>query len=410
VRALGCLPRPGPGLFPAVLLGLIALAAHAAGQEPPDPFVVEAGLTAPSGAAGDVVPVGCPTCGGGGGLLNGVLPPPPFPGPLGPPPPSGPRCDDCRNCVPGRTNCCSDCDGKSAFGRFLCGIYDCICCPDPCYEGRWIPLADSALFVEAPRPVTQMKLRWDSANNFILPDRSEFFWARADGMGKGPKPVKPFKGELGLRYNDLWLITEGGNGLISLIVEEAYREIRPILDPHAAGFVDMRVATKTLLFDCELLQIAFMFRTYIPTGNFLKGLGTGHVSLEPSLLVGVKLSPVTYFQGQLSEWIPIGGDPTYQGSILHYHMSINQELWRILPDIPLIGTVEFNGWSFQDGAYTDPFLGGPQKSSDYTYAELGCGLRLFICDRIDFGIGYSHALTRQHFAEDFFRAEFRVRF
>ncbi len=153
-----------------------------------------------------------------------------------------------------------------------------------------------------------------------------------------------------------------------------------------------------------------MFRTYMPTGNFTKGLGTGHVSLEPSLLVGVKLSPTTYFQGQVSEWIPLGGDPTYQGSVLHYHTSINQEVCRILPDVPLIATGEFNGWSFQDGAYTDPFLGGLQKSSGYTYADLGCGLRLFICDRVDFGCGYARAISGQHFARDFFRFEFRVRF
>src|SRR5262249_31088988 len=155
----------------------------------------------------------------------------------------------------------------------------------------------------------------------------------------------------------------------------------------AAGFGDMNLGTKTLFFDCELLQLAFQFRTYLLTGNFLKGIGNGHVSLEPSLLGSLKLTPDTYLQAQLAEWIPIGGDQSYAGSILHYHASVNQVLWRILPDVPLIGTFEFNGYSFQDGQFTDPVLGPFQKSSGDTYLSLGPGLRLVVCNKIDFGIG-----------------------
>ncbi len=413
--ALVSSPRSSPGLLPFALVALAFLACPAVAQEPatgPTVILVPAPPPAPVGPTVEILPPatvgpsvevvgpGCSNC--NSGLLGSTLPPP-----------DGPACN-CgaagSECVPGRTKHCYPCEGKTPLGRFLCGLYECICCPDPCYEGRWIPLADTAFFVEAVRPVTQTKLRWDSGNDMILPDRSEFFWARADGMGKGPRPPMGFKGETRLRYNDLWLITEGGNGTISLIVEMPYREIRPEVDAHAAGFGDMTIATKTLLFDCELMQFSLMFKTYMPTGNFTKGLGVGHVSLEPSALVGIKLSPKTYFQGQVSEWIPIGGDPNYQGSILHYHTSINQEICRILPDVPLIATGEFYAYSFQDGAYTDPVLGSFQKSSGYTYAYAGGGLRLFVCDKIDFGFGGSFALSRQHFASQLFRMEFRVRF
>src|SRR5262249_49932089 len=144
-------------------------------------------------------------------------------------------------------------------------------------------------------------------------------------------------------------------------VDIPYRSLDPE-DPtyaHAAGFADMIIGTKALFFDCELLQMAFVFKTYIPVGNFTKGIGTAHVSLEPSLLMALKLTPDTYLQAQLAEWIPLGGDPNYSGAILHYHISLNQVLWRILPDVPLIGTLEFNGYSFQDGQFTDPVLAAP---------------------------------------------------
>lgn len=356
----------------------------------------------PSVEITDVTPVGCVGC--NSGLLPAV--PSPFIGgtPGGPPC----ACGTGPGCVPGQKPC-YPCTSDTHVGRFICGLYECICCPDPCYDPKWYPLADSAFYAGAVRPVTQQRFRFDSGQNLILPDRSEFFWARADGKGKGPKPKAPLLGERGLRYNDLRLITEGGTATASLIVDTPYRSMQPIDAGHAAGFGDIGLGPKTLLFDCELLQIAMQFLTYVPSGNFTKGLGTGHVSLEPSLLVGLKLTQTTYLQTQLSEWIPLGGDPNYSGAILHTHVSLNQELCRILPDVPLIATGEIDTWSFQDGLYTDPFL-GPQKSSGTTYAYLGGGLRLFVCDKIDFGFAGSFAVSQQHFARELYTMEFRVRY
>jgi hypothetical protein len=139
-------------------------------------------------------------------------------------------------------------------------------------------------------------------------------------------------------------------------------------------------------------------------------LGTGHTSLEPSLILGLKLAPETFLQAQLAEWIPVGGDPDYQGSILMTKWAVNQVLCRVVPDVPLLGTAELNTWSFQHGEFTDPFLGPFRKSSDTTYASAGGGLRLVVCDKIDFGFAAMFALTEHHFADQLYRLEFRVRF
>src|SRR5262245_53758479 len=335
----------------------------------------------------EVVPVGCSSCGGGP-----LLPPLAVNhgGHGGDGGCGGP------GCVPGRGPC-HGCDAHGFFGRFACCLYECICCPDPCYQPRWLALADAAFFVESARPVTQTRLRWDAGLNGRLLDRNEFFWARADGNGKGPKPVAPFLAETGLRYDELRMYTEAATGAIGVSVDTPYRSVDPDLAPHAAGFADLTIATKTLLFDCELLQLAMLFRTHIPAGNFGKGLGTGHVSLEPGLIVGLKLSPKTYLQTMLTEWIPLGGDPDYSGAILRTGTSINSEVCRIHPDVPLIATFEVTTMTFQDGLFTDPVL-GVQRSSGRTYATLGPGLRLVICDKMDFGVGAAISVQDVHFA------------
>ena len=79
------------------------------------------------------------------------------------------------------------------------------------------------------------------------------------------------------------------------------------------------------------------------------------------------------------------------------------------PAVPLIGTFEFNGWSFQAGSYTDPIL-GQQKASDTTYVSVGPGLRLVFCNKVDIGLAAAFAMTHEHFANQLIRSEFRWRF
>jgi hypothetical protein len=264
--------------------------------------------------------------------------------------------------------------------------------------------------MDSVRPVTQQRFRFDASLNMDLPDRNEFFWARADGKGRGPKPPQGRSGETGLRFNELSMYTEAATGAAGFFVEMPYRAIYPDHYDFAAGLVDMNLGTKSLLLDSEFLLVGFQFRTFLPTGKTRRGLGTGHVSLEPSLLVAMQFNPETCLEAQLSQWIPIGGDSSHQGSLLHYHTSLNRTLGHILHKDPIIGTLEFNGWSFQTGQYTHPDTGLPVGSSGTTYATLGCGVRVFFCDRIDFGVAAAYAVSARHWAEQIYRTELRWRF
>ncbi len=364
-----------------------------------------------------VTQAGCSSCGSGM----------PAPGSM---PAAGGMAAPCGvGCYPGRTCTPGCCDGTTCIGKLFCGLHDCICCPDPCYEPKWVPVADSAFFVDAARPKTQMRLRWDSGFDFKDADRAEYFWARESvnqiepqgpctrhGFGKGPGCI-PRR----LDHEDLSLYMEGAGEKASVFVETPYKEIGPetsAISPspccNKSGFGDLIIGTKSLLLDCELVQITFQFKTFIPTGDFTNGLGTGHVSLEPSILFNLKISPVSYLQGQFSYWIPIGGDDLYQGNIYHMHFSYNHVLWHLMSDVLVVGTAELNEWSVLGGNYTSSDIliaGRPVPVSATTeIVSAGPGIRLFICDKIDIGVGTAFALTGRHWEEELIRAEFRWRF
>lgn len=338
---------------------------------------------------GGVQQAGCSSCGAAGGVM-GCLPA--WNG----------------GCVPGRTEYCGGTCGSSC-GPCSFGVFDYLCCPDPCYEGRWVAGANAAFFVDGARPITQMRIRYDGMINLRLLDRAEFYWAKENGKGPKVTDGNGIKSEPSAQYNNLSILTEGATGTFGLAVEMPYLSIDPEVSDHSAGFGDLNITTKSLLLDRELLQFAFQFRTYVPTGNFTKGLGNGHVSLEPSLLAAVHLACDTYLQAQLSEWIPLGGTADYEGSILHYHMSVNRVLARPWASLQVIGTAEFNGYSFQAGKFTDQFGASILASGD-SYLSAGPGIRFVLCDRLDIGVATAWQLSGHLWPEQVIRTEFHWRF
>jgi hypothetical protein len=298
--------------------------------------------------------------------------------------------------------------GESRLLSLARAVHDCLTYPDPCYEPAFVPAANAAFFAESTRPVTQMRIGYDAARDFIQPDRAEFFWARADGRGKGPGPVNG-QAVPALDYDRLRLITEAGTGRASLIVTTPYQSVSPSIGGGSAGFGDITIGAKSLLFDTELLQVGMLFNTYVPSGNFGRGLGTGHVSLEPSLLFALKLTTDAYVQGQVSQWIPIGGDTRYQGSVLHSHLALNYVVARIAPDAPVVANLELNTYSFQAGEFTGPGL-VPQAASGRTFVSLGPGVRAYVTSKIDIGFAASFALTDFALPQQFYRLEVRFRF
>ena len=372
----------------------------------------------PSPAADDaVVQVGCASC--SGGLLG--LPPPDHPNGGGCATCGGGCGSGCAYCYAGRTPCDCCCDPKDRWGHFLCGIYQCICCPDPCYDPHWCALEDASFFqTGGPRPVTQMRLRFDEGFQVPFPDKSEFFFARSDGAAtaKGPKQTATaIFGDNDITYREYHYYMEVATGGFGIWIDTPYRNVSADDYQGHAGFSDLSFGTKSLLLDCELFQFTFEFNTFTPTGDVTKGLGTGHVSLEPGLLMALKLCPETYLQAEFAYRFPIGGDPNFEGPVFHYHLSLNQLLCHCGHGVQLVGTAELNGWEFCGGAYTG---NGNTTAANVDLGvtgvgnvlNLGPGLRLVICDKIDFGVaGYVNATGADNsIANKFFQFDFRWRF
>ena len=307
---------------------------------------------------------------------------------------------------------CSDCQSMGRTGRFCHAVYRGICCPDVCYEPCWTPLADAAFFTNSVRPVNQQRFRWDSANDMQNPDRSEYFWARADGSGLGPNPPSDsyFRG---VDYDELSHTIEAAHGPVGVWFEYTYRALDTTIASditHYAGFGDMSIGTKTMLFDTELVQLAMQFRTYIPQGSSRKGLGTGHASLEPSLIAGLKLSPKSYLQAEAAEWIPLGGNTDYAGALLRTSFAYNRIIAQPHPAVPIISSTELTSWYFQDGAFTDSSGTGQLPSSGDSYLHGSTGLRMFVCDKVDFGTSASMPLSSGGWGDIWVRSELRFRF
>jgi hypothetical protein len=145
-------------------------------------------------------------------------------------------------------------------------------------------------------------------------------------------------------------------------------------------------------------------------------------------LWALKLTPVTYLQGQCAYWIPVGGDDLYQGNVFHWHVGVNQQLWKPTPSITFVGTLEFHNWFVLNGmttssdflvanpaAVTDPNQPQPPVAAvaipaEATMVSVGPGLRMFICDYFDFGVGAAFNLTGEHWEEAVLRTELRWRF
>ncbi|MEZ6088579.1 MAG: hypothetical protein R3C05_11240 [Pirellulaceae bacterium] len=320
---------------------------------------------------------------------------------------SGSNCDsigctggDCMQCRSRRRN-------QTFCGRLYDALTDALCGSDPCYQPSWHLIESSSFWVDSARTQNRVRARWDYGLGMILPDRAEYFWARVGRLGPDPQPGSATVNELD--YHELSMYTETAHGAFSVFTLTPYRSLYMNEAGHAAGFGDIQVGTKSMLHDTPLLQVTLQMTTSIPAGNAKFGLGTGHVSLEPALLFGLALTSKDFMQAQVAEWIPLGGDTDYAGALLRWGIAWNRILWQRDQDNLMTMNLDFVGWSFQHGSFTDPVL-GQQSANNETYMYLGPGTRFLVCGKYEFGCGGLFAVSERHFAEYVLRTDFTMRY
>jgi hypothetical protein len=188
------------------------------------------------------------------------------------------------------------------------------------------------------------------------------------------------------------------------------------------GWSDLQVGFKYAILADPDQYLTFQFRTYLPTGKASEGLGTGHVSLEPSLLFYQRLGERVTFQAQLTDWIPVDGGPI-QGNVLSYGVGLGYDVYcseklRITPITEFVGWTVLNGYESFFGAVSATAPPGLELPLTHGVADAGgntiingkIGVRTYFGEWSDLYIGYGRALTGDRWYKDIVRVEYRINF
>ncbi len=210
-------------------------------------------------------------------------------------------------------------------------------------------VAVAPLEIDITQPLNTFRVRIDSFQYFSPPDRAEYLWARPKNVTGGRGPDAP---EVAVDYQDLRFQLETGGQKFSVATEIPIRLVDPVTNLNTAGMGDMSLTTKTVLCSGVRWQITQLFRSYFNTGAPSKGLGNGHISLEPGMLARFKINDQTYVHTEIEYWFPIAGHPEHSGQVLRWGVGISR-VWRDWDSLALIPTFEIVGLSAMDGMETN---------------------------------------------------------
>jgi len=326
-------------------------------------------------------------------------------------------------CGQGRSTCYG-CEHDGVLARMLCGIYECLACPDPCYEPGWRPIMDVGFFTECARPVSQQRIRMTSSQHMTNYTRNSY---KIAGYPLGPIVPTNRQGyylvDPSVSINEASIYTEAAAGNIGVLfdIPIALTNFEHGLanGGGGSGIGNMMVGLKSTIFDSELLQVGWMTKTFLPTGNMTMGLGNGLTSMEIGALVGLKIAESTYLQANFTEWLPFGGVPGYAGAMFINRLSLNHKIWQANPKVPVFLNVEYSGYFFQAGGYApyeniidNPSAALPTTSPGYSYHQLGPGARIYMTEKIDTGFAAQFSLnpSQGSWGDQQYRLDFRFRY
>ena len=269
-------------------------------------------------------------------------------------------------------------------------------------------VAYAPFVIDITQPMTQWAFRIDAANNWKHPDEAQYFFARPMSLGGSGPPA-----ETSANYQDFTFIGEMGNSSASARTSIPVRLIDGEINGDTAGMGDMHVATKLVLLTGERLKITQFFDTYIPTGAAGKGLGTGHVSMEPGLLASYRWSDETYIHAEAKYLVPIPTSPGNSGTMMTWgfgvsHLLYDGDLFAVIPTAELVCYTIFDAG--ETIASPVPTI---QTVDNAVIPTLHFGVRV-VSDRfrdigtVEFGISAGFNLGSSGWYEDLLRTEVRV--
>ena len=283
---------------------------------------------------------------------------------------------------------------------------------------------------------SQVRIRFDAGFNNDTPDLAEFFYAKCgcyrglaavapaafDPNSPGPPPGSGIVIPRTLNFQQLYLNAEYAPvSRFSAFVEVPFRWIQaqgltagtPGSFPNQAGVSDVRAGFKLAMLASHDHYLTFQFKTYFPTGDASKGLGTNHWSIEPSVLYYQRLSDRASFESEIGDWHPTGGSagvPTagsgkFSGDVFTYGFGPSYELYRG-ENVRFAPVVEMVGWHILGGFET----GVPSDATGINIVNLKIGARTSFGDHHSLYVGFGHKLTTLDWYQDIIRFEYRYSF
>jgi hypothetical protein len=308
-----------------------------------------------------------------------------------------------------------------------------------------------------------IRLRFDAGYDMNRPDRAEFFYAtwkelgfhphgvNGGGVFFDPKARGPEQLPGSLDYQEASAYFEFAfNNRFSTFVDLPYRFVhfKNILEEpdiermsngrffpepreentqepnnNTNGVSDIVAGFKAAVIADPCRYLTFQFKTYIPTGEPSRGLGTGHVSLEPGVLLYERLTDRLVFQGQVRDWIPVGGGPM-AGNVLIYGAGFGYDVYQSC-NLRVTPVAEFVGWTVLSGFESAgdkqivttpppgvevPKLHGVEDASGDTIVNAKLGVRTYYGRNHDIYVGWGHSLTGDRWYRDLARVEYRYSF
>jgi hypothetical protein len=275
-------------------------------------------------------------------------------------------------------------------------------------------------YIDPAAARTMFRIRFDAFYNDNRPDRADFFYPKCGCFqtrdAHGPPLAERRVDAQELRFYGEYAATERFSGF----AEVPIRYINPDINANASGLGDVNFGFKySLLYDPERI-VTFQLRTYTPSGEPTKGLGTNNWWLEPALLGERQLGKRVALLGELRDSIPIDRTDDFAGNVIRYGVGVSflaycGERVRVSPIIETVGWTVLSGKEFSLDLPGD----GIKSAAGDTIVNLKLGARFNFGDTSNGGgflshsdlyVGYGRALTGTVWYKDIVRVEYRLRF
>lgn len=254
-------------------------------------------------------------------------------------------------------------------------------------------------FLDSAVPRSVLRFRFDADQFNRRPTRAEYLFP-ADGFHLPETRVHAQELNTQVEF--------GLNEWFSTFLETPYKWINPDQNANVYGFGDLYFGGKFAGYNTETLMMAFQLRIGAHTSQH-ELTGTGHWSVEPSLLLNWQLAQYFTLEGQVGYWVPIGGTD-FAGDVLKYGLGLSYGQ-RNGGSIGLTPVAEVIGWTVTGGK--EMFSPAPgvfvtDGAAGDTIINGALGLRFTLGQNADLYGGYSRCLIGHPWFRDTFRVEFRL--